>query len=68
MSEAEASELTPRIGRVARRALAAQGFVRYDDLRRASAKELLAIHGVGQKTIRILRGELAERGLALRGE
>jgi DNA-directed RNA polymerase alpha subunit len=33
-----------------------------------SEKELLAIHGVGPKSIRILRGALAERGLALRDD
>ncbi|MFC8525767.1 hypothetical protein [Nocardia sp. NPDC057227] len=57
----DASEFTPRIGKVARRELAAHGYTRYDQLTVVSAKELLAIHGVGPKAIRILAEELAER-------
>ncbi len=58
------TELTPRIGQTARRVLALEGYTRYDDLTRTSAAELLRIHGVGPKAIRILREELALRGLA----
>ncbi|WP_067657777.1 hypothetical protein [Nocardia harenae] len=56
------SELTARIGTVARRELAAHGYTRYEQLSAASAEELLAIHGVGPKAIRILGEELAARG------
>jgi len=56
------SELTPRIGKVARRELAAHGVTRYDQLAERSPIELLAIHGVGPKAIRILDEELAARG------
>jgi predicted flap endonuclease-1-like 5' DNA nuclease len=62
-----ASELTPRIGRVATRALAAHGFTRYDQLTAVMPKHLLDIHGVGPKAIRILEEELTARGLAFEG-
>ena len=57
------SELTPRIGKVARRELASHGRRTYADLAAVSARDLLRIHGVGPKAIRILTEELAERGL-----
>ncbi|MHA7134837.1 helix-hairpin-helix domain-containing protein [Oerskovia turbata] len=59
------SDLTPRIGKVATRELAHHGYTRYEDLTRATAEELLAIHGVGPKAVRILREELADRGATL---
>lgn len=62
MAQSEASELTPRIGKVARRELAAHGYTTYEQLSRATEKDLLAIHGVGPKATRILGEELAERG------
>jgi predicted flap endonuclease-1-like 5' DNA nuclease len=58
------SELTPRIGRTATRALALEGITRHDQLTTVTASHLLAIHGIGPKAIRILREELAARGLA----
>ncbi len=58
------SEFTPRIGNVARRELALQGYTRYEQLTRVTAKALLDIHGVGPKAVRILAEELAARGLA----
>ena len=66
MSEAEdvQSGLTPRIGKVARRELAHHGYRSYEDLTTATARALLAIHGVGPKAIRILEEELAARHLA----
>lgn len=54
--------LTPRIGKVAIRELALHGMVRYHDLTTRSEAQLLAIHGVGPKAVRILREELARRG------
>ena len=62
----EPSRLTSRIGRVATRELALAGYTRYEQLAQVTEQELLAIHGVGPKAIRILREELAERGLAFR--
>jgi hypothetical protein len=60
------SRLTPAAGKPARRALAVHGCTTYEDLTRATAAELLSIHGVGPKAIRILGAELTARGLAYR--
>ncbi|MEL4319271.1 hypothetical protein WJX64_09665 [Leifsonia sp. YIM 134122] len=62
----EESEFPQSLGKVARRELAANGFTRYEQLSSVSAAELLALHGVGPKAIRILREELAARGSRLR--
>ncbi len=61
------TEYPQRLGRTARRALALDGYTRYDQLTGVTAAELLRIHGVGPKAIRILAEELAERGLAFAG-
>jgi hypothetical protein len=56
------------MGTVAPRELALAG---YTDLRQcsaATARELLAIHGVGPKAIRILREAMAAKGLTFRDE
>lgn len=58
----EAGALTPRIGKVATRELAVHGITRYDHLTSRTEAELLAIHGVGPKAVRILAEELASRG------
>ncbi|MDP2712055.1 MAG: hypothetical protein Q8O56_12625 [Solirubrobacteraceae bacterium] len=58
------TNLTPRIGKVARRELALNGYTRYEQLTNVTTAELLRIHGVGPKAIRILEEELAARGLA----
>ncbi|MBP7694599.1 MAG: hypothetical protein KA764_21940 [Anaerolineales bacterium] len=52
----------------ARRALAAAGLTRLEQVARLSATELLKLHGLGPKAVRALRAALAERGLALAGE
>ena len=64
---AEPSELTQRIGKVARRELALNGYTRYDQLDSVSANELLSMHGIGPKAIRILAEELAARGQGFAG-
>ena len=61
----EGSDLTPRIGTVARRQLALHGITRYEQLDGRSRRELLAIHGVGPKALRILAEELSARGQSL---
>ncbi|WP_369678926.1 mycofactocin system transcriptional regulator [Saccharopolyspora antimicrobica] len=58
------TEFTPRIGKVARRELAVHGFTRYAQLTDVTPADLLKIHGVGPKAIRILGEELAEQGLS----
>ncbi|MBT2510765.1 DNA-binding protein [Streptomyces sp. ISL-98] len=64
---AEPTEFPPQIGRPACRALALNGYMRYDQLTSVTSSELLKIHGVGPKAIRILEQELAARGLAFAG-
>ncbi|MBC2638332.1 MULTISPECIES: hypothetical protein [unclassified Rhodococcus (in: high G+C Gram-positive bacteria)] len=66
MSPSEASDQTEfpaSMGKVSRRELAAHGYTRFHQLTTVTARELLKIHGVGPKAIRILGEELAERGL-----
>ena len=60
----EETEFPKRMGEVAPRGLALHGYTRYEQLTAVTAKELLKIHGVGPKAIRILEEELAERGLS----
>jgi hypothetical protein len=60
------TEFPHRIGRVAARELAANGFTQYEHLVSTTSRDLLAIHGIGPKAVRILGEELAERGLAFR--
>jgi len=56
----------PRIGAPATRALAAAGVTRLSEVAGWSEAELLALHGVGPRAVRILGEALAERGLAFR--
>lgn len=58
---AEPTEFPPQIGRPACRALALNGYTRYDQLTSVTSAELSKIHGVGPKAIRILEQELAAR-------
>lgn len=57
------SEFPPSLGKVARRELAVHGITRFDQLTSRSALDLLRIHGVGPKAVRILAEELHARGL-----
>lgn len=54
----------PKIGEPARRALAAVGIYRLEQVAGMTEAELLRLHGVGPKAIRILREALVARGLA----
>ena len=58
------TELTPRLGKVASRELALNGYTRYEQLTAATRQQLLDIHGVGPKAIHILEEELRGRGLS----
>ena len=58
------TDLPPQIGKVASRELALNGYTRYEELTVVTSKQLLAIHGVGPKAIRILEEELYARGLS----
>jgi predicted flap endonuclease-1-like 5' DNA nuclease len=54
----------PQIGAPATRALAARGITRLADLTHYRSEDLLALHGVGPKAIRLLRAALAEQGMS----
>jgi predicted flap endonuclease-1-like 5' DNA nuclease len=56
-------DLPDEIGKTAARELAHNGIDSLDKVARHSRKELLAIHGVGPKAIRILGEALSARGL-----
>ena len=54
----------PQIGAPATRALAAQGITRLDDLTHHRSEDLLALHGVGPRAIRMLAAALGEQGMS----
>ncbi|MGO4837029.1 hypothetical protein AB4144_32760, partial [Rhizobiaceae sp. 2RAB30] len=58
------TEFPRGIGRPARSALIGSGYTRYDQLTAITANDLLRLHGVGPKAVRILEAELASRGLS----
>lgn len=57
------SEFPLSLGKVARRELAVNGITRFDQLTSFTASDLLQMHGVGPKAVRILTEELEARGL-----
>jgi hypothetical protein len=57
-------EPLPPIGAPATRALAARGITRLSDLTHHRADDLLALHGVGPRAVRLLRAALAEQGMS----
>ena len=59
-------DLPDEIGRTAARELALNGITSLESVSGRSEKELLAIHGVGHKAIRVLRDALADKGLEYR--
>jgi hypothetical protein len=61
----DGGDLPRGIGRPATRALHAAGYERLDQLAGVPAADLLALHGVGARAIRVLRESLTERGLDL---
>ncbi len=58
------TEFPRGIGRPATSALIGSGYTRYDQLTAITANDLLRLHGVGPKAVRILEAELASRGLS----
>ena len=58
----------PRIGAPATRALASVGITRLSQLTDHCAEELLRLHGMGPRAIKILRQALADQGLSFRHE
>jgi predicted flap endonuclease-1-like 5' DNA nuclease len=61
--QAPATEFPRSIGKVAARELAGAGYTRFQQLTKVSRNSLLAIHGVGPKSVNILEEELKKRGL-----
>ena len=66
MTDAARGGLPRSIGRPATNALAVFGVTRLDQVAEMTDAELLALHGVGPKAVRLLREELATRGLRSR--
>lgn len=58
------SDLPRAAGQPARRALAAAGYTRLEQLTQATEADLLRLHGVGPKALAVLRAALHARGLA----
>ena len=56
----------PKLSAPARRALAAAGYTRLDQLSQVSEPELKKLHGMGPTAVAALREALRERGLSLR--
>lgn len=57
----------PGIAAPARRALAASGIYRLEQVAALTEADLLALHGMGPQAVRILREALAARGLSFAG-
>ena len=55
----------PPVGAPARRALVQAGVTTLQDVAARSEQDLLALHGVGPRAVRILREALAAQGLTL---
>jgi hypothetical protein len=61
----EASDL-PKLAAPARRVLAGAGYIRLEDLTKATESEVMQLHGMGPNAMRALRTALEERGLSFR--
>lgn len=59
-------DLPPSIGRPATQAMLGAGLTTLEQVATQSESELLAMHGVGPKAVRILRDVLAAQGMSLR--
>lgn len=68
MSDDNPTEFPRGIGKPATRALTEAGWTTYAVLTTITAKQLLALHGVGPKAVRILTEELAARDLTFAPE
>ena len=58
----------PSIGASATRALTSVGITRLSQLTDHRAEELLKLHGMGPRAIKILRQALADQGLSFRSD
>lgn len=62
------TDALPKTSAPASRALAQAGYTQLSQLSDVTAADLLKLHGVGPKAIRILREALSQKGLAFKGE
>ena len=62
------SDFPRGIGQPATRALIGAGYLRLEQLTEVSEAELLRLHGVGPKAIRVLRETLGDKGLSFAEE
>jgi hypothetical protein len=62
------SDLPPGLSQPALRALAGAGYTRLEQLTKVREADLLKLHGMGPKGVRILREALSARGLSFAGE
>jgi DNA-directed RNA polymerase alpha subunit len=60
------SDFPPTMGKVAPRELVANGIHTLEQTTRYTEQELLSIHGVGPKAVRIIKEELAKKNLHLK--
>jgi hypothetical protein len=58
------SDLPIKLAKPAVRALTQAGYVRLEQFTALSEAEVLQLHGMGPKAIELIRGALAEKGLA----
>jgi DNA-directed RNA polymerase alpha subunit len=58
----------PKTSAPAQSALDAAGYTHLEQLTQVTEKELLQLHGMGPKAVRILREALAEKGLSFKEE
>lgn len=58
-------DIPANLGAPASRALAGAGYTTLIQVASATERELLSLHGMGPKAIRLLRAALAERDLTL---
>lgn len=56
------------ISNPARRALAAAGLERLEDLTRVSEKELMRLHGIGPKALGVIKSTMEKKGLTFARE
>ena len=61
------TDLPSGLGRPAERAFAQAGYTRLEQFAQVTEKDLLRLHGVGPRSIRLLRAALDDRGLSFRG-
>lgn len=66
-ADATKSDLPTTLGAPARRALANAGITRLEQLSRVRERELLKLHGMGPRAVRLLRDILTARGLDFAG-